>query len=92
MAEQGYEHVVIGVLQELTQDWDLELPNGIHRETRLMEDLECESIDIVQFAVSLEKALDQKGLPFEKLFMDGGEYVDDLSVTQVADFLRREAA
>ena len=53
-----------------------------------MADLEFESIDIVQLAVSLEQHFDQSGLPFEQLFMRDGDYVDDLTVNEIADFLR----
>jgi acyl carrier protein len=84
---QNMQDLVIGVLQEITQDWDLDLPGGFRPETRLIADLAFESIDLVQFAVSLEQAVGQKGLPFENLFMKDGDYVDDLSVQQVVEFL-----
>lgn len=81
---------VFEVLRELTKDWDLELPNGLTKETRLMGDLAFESIDVVQLAVALEQAFDRKGLPFEQLFMQDGDYVDDLSVRQLIDFLAEQ--
>lgn len=81
---------VVSVLQETTQDWDLEMEGEIGPETTLIEDLQFESIDVVQFAVALEQALGRKGLPFEKLFIKDGNYVDDVTVAQVADFLRGE--
>lgn len=78
---------VISVLSNMTQDWDLELAGGISPGTRLMEDLGFESIDVVQLAVSIEQHFARKGLPFEKLFMRDGDYVDDLQVSEVVDFL-----
>jgi acyl carrier protein len=81
------QDLVIGVLQEITQDWDLDLAGGFRPETLLIADLAFESIDLVQFAVSLEQAIGQKGLPFENLFMKDGDYVDDLSIAQVVEFL-----
>jgi acyl carrier protein len=84
------ESTVVDVLKDMTQDWDLELPNGIGPTTSLVGDLAFESIDVVQFAVSLEQALGQKGLPFEKLFIKDGDYVDDVEVRQVTEFLRQE--
>ena len=84
------ESTVVDVLKDMTQDWDLELPNGIGPDTSLVGDLAFESIDVVQFAVSLEQALGQKGLPFEKLFIKDGDYVDDVAVRQVTEFLRQE--
>lgn len=87
ITQDRLQDLVIGVLKDITQDWDLELAKGFGPDTLLIEDLAFESIDLVQFAVSLEQALGQKGLPFETLFMKDGDYVDDLSVNQVAQFL-----
>ena len=82
--EQG----VIQVITDMVVDWDVDRPAGVNGKTRLMEDLEFESIDIVQLAVSLEQHFDHSGLPFEKLFMRDGDYVDDLTVTEITTFLR----
>lgn len=86
------ERLVINVLETTTQDWDVEIDDGIHGSTRLIEDLEFESIDVVQFAVALEQALGTKGLPFEKLFIKDGNYVEDITVSEVVAFLERESA
>jgi acyl carrier protein len=40
--------------------------------------------------VNLEQALGRKDLPFEKLFIDDGAYVDDVSVAQITEFLSGE--
>ncbi|MDP2739208.1 MAG: hypothetical protein Q8O82_11055 [Pseudorhodobacter sp.] len=82
--------VVIAVLDDTVRDWDLELEGGIGATTTLITDLAFESIDVVQFAVALEQALNRKGLPFERLFINDGTYVDDVSVDQVVDFLATE--
>lgn len=79
---------VVAVLEDMIQDWELDLPNGLTGDTRLMADLAFESIDVVQFVVSLEQAFNRKGLPFEKLFMRDGDYVDDLQVSEVVLFLQ----
>ena len=84
------EQAVVGVVSQTISDWDLDIPGGVTTETRLMEDLAFESIDIVQFAVAIEQAADRKGLPFEKLFMKDGDYVDDVKLSQVVDFLCSE--
>lgn len=84
------EKVVISVLDDTVLDWDLDIEGGIVASTTLIGDLAFESIDVVQFCVALEQALDRKGLPFEKLFIDDGAYVDDVSVAQVVDFLTVE--
>lgn len=78
---------VINILQEMTADWEMDHDEVIEPETRLMEDLAFESLDVVQLVVALEKRLGRKGLPFEKLFMQDGDYVDEISVREIVDFL-----
>jgi acyl carrier protein len=87
---QTMEETVIAVLRDTVQDWDLELDTGITGSTKLIEELSFESIDVVQFAVALEQALGSKGLPFEKLFIQEGNYVDDVTVSEVVEFLNAE--
>ena len=84
------ENKVIAVANEMVADWGLELPGGITKDTSLIEGLNFKSIDIVQFAVGIEQAFDRKGLPFEQLFMKDGAYVDDVTISEVTDFLCTE--
>jgi acyl carrier protein len=86
----GLEATVVSVLEDTVQDWDLEIEGGIGAATTLIGDLAFESIDVVQFCVALEQALDRKGLPFEKLFINDGAYVDDVAVSEVVAFLQAE--
>jgi acyl carrier protein len=86
------ENKVIAVANEMVAHWGLDLPGGITKDTRLIEDLTFESIDIVQFAVGIERAFDRKSLPFEQLFMKDGAYVDDITISEVIDFLCTELA
>ena len=89
-SREALQGTVISVLDDTVKDWDLELETPIGPETTLIEDLAFESIDIVQFSVALEQALNRKDLPFEKLFIEDGAYVDDVSVTDIVDFLETE--
>ena len=89
-SREALEKTVISVLDDTVQDWDIEIEGGIGGTTTLIGDLAFESIDVVQFCVALEQALGRKGLPFEKLFIKDGAYVDDVSVGQVVDFLSVE--
>lgn len=84
------ESKLIAVATDTVADWGLDLEEPITADTRLIKDLNFESIDIVQFAVGLERAFDRKGLPFEKLFVKDGAYVDDVSISQLIDFLCAE--
>lgn len=83
------EKEVLAILDDLTQDWELDLAGGITVATRLMHDLAFESIDVVQLAVAIEQRFLRKGLPFESLFIRDGDYVDDLTVGEVVAFLRQ---
>lgn len=87
MNKPEIEQKIISVLNDMTQDWELDSAEGIGADTGLMNDLEFESIDIVQLAVGLEQNFDQKGLPFESLFMRDGDYVGEIYVHDIVDFM-----
>jgi acyl carrier protein len=78
---------VLEILKDLTADWDTDYAGEIGPETLLIDDLAFESIDVVQLVVSLEGRFQRRDLPFEKLLMNDGRYVDDMSVRQLVDFL-----
>ena len=78
---------VIQVVSDMVADWGLDDDLNINADTKLMGDLEFESIDVVQLAVSLEQHFQQSELPFETLFMKGGDYVEDLTVNEISEFL-----
>lgn len=80
---------VIKVLETMIADWELDDINEIDAETKLMEDLAFESLDIVQFVVSLEKEFERKNLPFQNLFMHDSDYVDEIKVQEVVEFLHK---
>lgn len=81
---------VLAVLSDVVSDWELELEDEMGPETTLIEDLAFESIDIVQFSVALEQSLGRKDLPFEKLFIKDGGFVDDVSVSEIVAFVASE--
>ena len=87
MNEQDVSSQLVGILTDMTSDWDIELDSDINRETRLIADLAFESIDIVELVVAIEQTFNSRGIPFERLLMVDGRYVDDLSVAQVSDFV-----
>lgn len=88
-SQEDIETQVIAVLENMTADWELEDGGKIEPETRLMEDLAFESIDVVQLVVALEKNFERKGLPFEQLFMRDGDYVNELEVKEIVEFLHK---
>lgn len=77
-------------LEEFIADWGLDAEIG--GETGLVEDLEFDSIDVIQFIVAVETAFGKKSLGFQDLMMQDGRYVDDLTVGQIAGFLETRLA
>lgn len=78
---------VVHILRDMTGDWEVGYQGDIGPQTTLVGDLGFESVDVVQLAVALEEHFGQEGLPFEKLLMTEGRYVDDLRVDQIVSFL-----
>jgi len=87
MDKDGILGDVVNILNDMTGDWEIGYQGKITPETTLVGDLAFESIDVVQLAVALEEYFGQQGLPFEKLLMTEGRYVDDLRVDQIVSFL-----
>ncbi|WP_292999949.1 acyl carrier protein [Nevskia sp.] len=82
-----YIQQLIVLLEDFTQDWDHEFEGRMNAETRLLGDLGFESIDIIQLVVAIEEDISKKKVPFDKLLMKDGRYVDDLTIGGIADFL-----
>ncbi|HEX4871906.1 MAG TPA: phosphopantetheine-binding protein [Nevskiaceae bacterium] len=83
---------LIALLTDFTQDWDLDLAGPIGADTRLLADLGFESIDIIQLVVAIQEELLKRKLPFDRLLMKDGRYVDDLRVGEIADYIERSLA
>jgi acyl carrier protein len=80
------EAVVVEIVEDLIQDWGLELSGDVSGATLLVEDLQFASVDIIQLCVALEQHYERK-LGFADLLMVDGSYVKDLSITQIAQFV-----
>ena len=85
----AYERDTIELITELTSDWDTGPDDGINTSTAIVRDLGFESLDVVYLVTAIEQKYGRRDLPFEKLLMVDGRYVDDLTIAQIADFLRR---
>lgn len=77
-------------VEEFIEDWGLDA--AVTPETRLVEDLEFDSIDVIQLVVAIERAFDSRSLGFQDLLMKEGRYVDDLSLAQIEAFLEQRLA
>jgi acyl carrier protein len=86
----GVEPRIISLLRYFVEDWGVDHP--VHPQTRLVADLEFESIDIIQLVVAIEQQFGRRNFRFDELLMKDGRYVDDLSVRQIASFVEAKLA
>ncbi len=91
MSKENYVKKLIVLLEDFTQDWDHEFEGRMTGDTKLLGDLGFESIDIIQLVVAIEEDITKKKVPFDKLLMKDGRYVDDLSIDGIAGFLTEYA-
>lgn len=82
------EKVLINIVDDLIQDWGIDIEDGVTRETTLVADMEFASVDIIQLCVAIEEHYEKK-LGFQDLLMEDGSYVNDLSVSQIAHFVAK---
>ena len=81
---------IVGILGDMTEDWDMDYSGGINADTRLIGDLAFESIEIVQLMVAIEQKFNLKNIASEKLLMRDGHYVPELRVSEIVNFLAGE--
>jgi len=86
----AYEADIVEILKDLTSDWEDAFSDEIGRDTRLIDDLGFESIDVVHLITAIEQKYDRRDLPFEKLLMIEGRYKDELTVAEIAEFLQEQ--
>lgn len=86
-SKQEIQTRLINILTNMMDDWDSDFSDPISSETGLVEDLDFESIDLIQLIVAIEKEFDVKGLPYEKVLMEDSAYIDEIHVYQLCDFL-----
>lgn len=77
----------VGILKDMTADWDMALDADINEQTNIIDDLGFQSVDIVQLVVAIEGHFKRRDFPFDKLLMRDGRYVDGLRVGDAVDFL-----
>jgi acyl carrier protein len=89
---QSIQQQLAVLLNDMIQEWDIELLDPISAETRLIADLGFESVDLMQLIVAIEQAFGVRGLPYEQVLMQNGGYVTEITTRQLADFLYRSTA
>ena len=88
LKETQIQSNIIEIIKDITQEWGIDVDN-INSETKLVEDLDFVSVDIIHLVVSIEEHFNQK-LGFNELLMQDGKYVDDLSIDELASFVSRK--
>jgi len=83
---------VIAAVRALMQDWNSSFKGPIGATTTLVGDLGFESIDVVILTGDLQRRFGTRELPFERLFLSGGQSVSDLSIGALATFMAGFAA
>lgn len=89
-ARSQIEADVVHILTDMTQDWDLMLDAPIGAGSTIVADLGFASVDIIHLVMALEEHFGQGKLGFEELLMKEGQYIDDLRVDRLVDFLDRK--
>jgi acyl carrier protein len=84
--QETVESSLIEIVEDLIQDWGIDVDGGINGATQLLGDLDFASVDIIQLCVAIEENYDRK-FGFQDLLMNDGSYVSDLSIAQLAKFM-----
>lgn len=80
---------VIRMVEEVATAWDHDFGDALGPQTRLVAELGFESMDIVMLLVAIEGQYQRQNLPFDRLLTVGGQYVTDLRIGEIVDFLVR---
>jgi acyl carrier protein len=86
LTTEAVNKTLIEIVEDLIQEWGLDLNDGISGRTKLAADLGFASVDIIQLCVAIEQHYNQK-IGFQDVLMENGSYVSDLSISQMAAFI-----
>jgi acyl carrier protein len=90
LAEQSsndsVQQTVVYIVEDLIQDWGLDLEEPVAGHTRLAKDLDFVSVDFIQFLVAIEQHYERK-FGFQDLVMENGNYVSDLTIAEIVEFV-----
>ncbi len=85
----GVFEKMVTIVKDMTADWDTGFDGAISGDTKLIQDLGFESIDVVHLVVAIETGFGRSDLPFEELLMRDGRYVDELTIRDAVNFLQK---
>lgn len=78
---------LVRIIEGMIGDWETDFSGSIGPETLLVSDLGMESIDVVGLVIAIEEHYQRQDIPFIQLIMVDGQYVEDLSLRELRDFL-----
>ena len=89
--EEPIAHLLIEIVDDLIQDWGLDLDEPVGVDTLLVADLEFASVDVIQLCVAVEEHYGRK-LGFQDLLMHDGSYVQDLALGEMVRFVAKQVS
>ena len=81
---------VIGIIGEMTRDWEVAFAGEINEDTLLLAGLSFQSIDVVMLVGELHRLYGRTDIPFERLLLSNGRAVEDLRIGTLVDFLMEQ--
>jgi acyl carrier protein len=75
------------IIKQTTAAWDLD-DEPIEDTTTLIADLGFSSVDLIHLMASIEMHFHRK-FPYDEIIMKDGQYVDDITVLELMDFVSR---
>ena len=90
--DQTVFDAIVELIQDMRSDWDSSEEVSMTAVTRLIADLEFESIDVVYLIAAIEERFSKREIPFQDLLMVAGKYVDDVELGTLASFVSRIVA
>lgn len=86
ISQEKIQLEIISLIIKIALDSDLESDQLINAETLLVKDLGYPSICFIQLILAIEEKFNQK-IGFTDLLMPDGQFVDDLSIAQLVEFV-----
>ncbi|MFH1157657.1 MAG: acyl carrier protein [Pseudomonadota bacterium] len=89
MSVETVEQVIIGLTQDLIEDWGLE-DAAMSAATTLKGDLGFASADTMQLFTMIQEHYSGITFKFQELVMKDGKFIDDLTLGQVIVFILKK--
>ena len=90
--DQAVFDAIVELIRDMRSDWDSGDDVPMTAVTRLIADLEFESIDVVYLIAAIEERFSRREIPFQDLLMVSGKYVDDVELGTLAGFVSQIVA